>query len=127
MCFILTNSCGIIDGMNKFLSLLLLSPIAVSNDFNSDLAKETAIKYLDKLTSLKPECVSFYFEGRNETKTKFWFEIRELHNKDCGGDPYTAPIIASVYVTDTEEIFVYNLICNDYYRIDDYSRDMDCN
>ena len=127
MCFILTNSCGIIDGMNKFLSLLLLSPIAVSNDFNSDLAKETAIKYLDKLTSLKPECVSFYFEGQNETKTKFWFEIRELHNKDCGGDPYTAPIIASVYVTDSKEIFVYNLICNDYYRIDDYSWDMDCN
>ena len=76
--------------MKKFLSLLLLSPIAASNDFNSESAKEIAIKNLDKLTSLKPECVSFYFEGRNETKTKFWFEIRELHNKDCGGDPYKA-------------------------------------
>ncbi len=76
MCFILTNRCGIITGMKKFLSLLLLSPLAVSNDFNIDSAKEIAIKNLDKLTSLKPECVSFYFEGRNETKTKFWFEIR---------------------------------------------------
>ena len=127
MCFIMTNCYGIIIVMKKFLSLLLLSPLAVSNDFNSDSAEEIAIKNLDKLTSLKPECVSFYFEGRNETKTKFWFEIRELHNKDCGGDPYTAPIIASVYVTDTKEIFVYNLICNDYYLIDDYSWDMDCN
>ena len=112
--------------LKKFLTLLLLSPILIANDFNSGAAKEAAIKHLDKLTSLKPECVSFYFEGRNETKTKFWFEIRELHNKNCGGDPSTAPIIARVYITDTKEIFVYNFGCNDYYRIDDYSWDMDC-
>ena len=112
--------------MKKLLALLFLSPILIANDFNSGAAQDVVIKHLDKLTSLKPECVSFYFEGRNETKTKFWFEIRELHNEKCGGDPYIAPIIARVYVTDTKEIFVYNLICNDYYRIDDYSWDMDC-
>ena len=73
--------------MKKLLALLLLSPLSFADVLNSDAAKDLAIKHLDKLTSLQPECVSFYFEGRNETKTKFWFEIRELHNKKCGGDP----------------------------------------
>lgn len=112
--------------IKKFIALLLISPLAFADEFNSDIAKEIATNHLDKLTSLEPECVSFYFEGSNETRTKFWFEIRELHNEKCGGDPYTAPIIARVYVTNTKEIFVYNLFCNDYYRIDDYSWDMDC-
>ena len=63
----------------------------------------------------------------NKTKTKISFEIREVHNKKCGGDPETAPLIASVYVLNTAEVFVYNLLCNDYYRIEGYSWDMNCN
>ena len=113
--------------MKKLLALLLLSPLVSGEGFNFDIAKELIIKDLDKLTSLKSECVGFYFEKYNKTKTKISFEIREVHNKKCGGDPDTAPLIASVYVLNTAEVFVYNLLCNDYYRIEGYSWDMNCN
>tara|TARA_B110000003_G_scaffold220331_1_gene220175 strand:+ start:230 stop:574 length:345 start_codon:yes stop_codon:yes gene_type:complete len=113
--------------MKKLLALLLLSPLVVSEGFNFDLAKEFVLKDLDKLTSLRPQCVGFYFEKYNEIKTKISFEIREVHNEECGGDTGTAPMVAMVYVLDTEEVFVFNLLCNDYYRIEEYSWDMDCN
>ena len=47
--------------------------------FNLDLAKKLVTKDLDKLTSLKSECVGFYFEKYNKTKTKISFEIKEVH------------------------------------------------
>ena len=52
--------------MKKLLALLLLSPLVSGEGFNFDIAKELIIKDLDKLTSLKSECVGFYFEKYNK-------------------------------------------------------------
>ena len=112
--------------MNKFLTLLLMSPIILGDELNFDSVIEPVLKDLDKLTSLNSQCVSFYLEGYNKDRTKAWIEIREVHNEECGGDPGTAPRIASVYVLNTGEVYVYNLFCNNYYRIEQYSWDMDC-
>ena len=112
--------------MKKLLTLLLLSPLA----FATELSYEEAIGYvkkdLAKLTSLDSDCVGFYFGKPNDSNTSYSFELREIHNTKCGGDPDIAPIIASVKVSNTKKITVYNLLCNTYVDIDDYSWDMVC-
>ena len=49
---------------------------------------------------------------KKDSKSPYWLELREIHNTKCGGDPDTAPRIASVIVYDNKKISVFNLMCN---------------
>lgn len=63
-----------------------------------DQAVEKVIKSVkkNKLLNLPIECVSFY--ESEEAKTTFYIDVREKHNKKCGGDPETAPRLFSYQV-----------------------------
>ena len=111
--------------MKKLLTLLLLSPLAFSEEWSSDIAISYVAKDLSKLTSLDLECVSFYVE-RGNSESPYWLELREIHNKKCGGDPDTAPRLASVMVYSNKKISVFSLMCNSYVDINDYSWDVEC-
>ena len=112
--------------MKRILLVLLLPSFIFATEFSYDEAVSYIKKDLPKLTSLDSECVGFYFGKPNDSHTSYSFELREIHNTKCGGDPDTAPIIASVKVSNTKIITVYNLFCNTYVNIDDYSWDMEC-
>ena len=112
--------------MKRILLVLLLPSFMFATEFSYDEAVRYIKQDLSKLTSLDSECVGFYFGEPNESNTIYSFELREIHNTKCGGDPDTAPIIASVKVSNTKNITVYNLLCNTYVNIDDYSWDMEC-
>ncbi|WP_192894341.1 hypothetical protein [Rodentibacter pneumotropicus] len=61
-------------------SLAVAKPVK-NVDQAVDLVKKSIIK--NKLTTLEPECLLFY-EGGNEIY--YQIDIREKHNKKCGGD-----------------------------------------
>ena len=112
--------------MKKFFALLFLSPLAFVAEFSSNQAISYIKEDLHKITSLDSECVGFYFGKSDDAKTYYSFELREIHNTKCGGDPDTAPLINSVIVSNTKKISVFNLLCNAYVDINDYSWDMEC-
>ena len=112
--------------MKKIFALLFLSPLAFVADFSSNQAISYIKEDLHKITSLDSECVGFYFGKSDDAKTYYSFELREIHNTKCGGDPDTAPLINSVIVSNTKKISVFNLLCNAYVDINDYSWDMEC-
>ena len=112
--------------MQKLLFFLLIAPLTFAAEFSSDEAISYIKEDLSKLTSLDSECVGFYFGELNDSNTSYSVELREIHNTKCGGDPNFSPIIASVKVLNTKKITVYNLFCNTYVDIDNYSWDMEC-
>ena len=112
--------------MKKIFLILLLPSLVFSEEWSSDIAISYVKKDLSKLTSLDSECVGFYFGKSDDAKTYYSFELREIHNTKCGGDPDTAPLINSVIVSNTKKISVFNLLCNAYVDINDYSWDMEC-
>ena len=112
--------------MKRILLVFLLPSFVFATEFSYDEAVRYIKQDLSKLTSLDSECVGFYFGEPNDSNTSYSFELREIHNSKCGGDPDTSPIIASVKVSNTKNITVYNLLCNTYVNIDDYSWDMEC-
>ncbi|MDH3001636.1 hypothetical protein A1D23_13460 [Chelonobacter oris] len=80
----------------KKLSIILLS-LALSACFsesilikNESVALEKVIQSIEKhkLTSLHKECLLFLTDDRGDY---YEIEIREKHNKMCGGDPQIAP------------------------------------
>lgn len=111
--------------MKKLLALFLLSPLVFADNFSVDDAINYVKKDLSKLTSLDSECVSFYVE-RGDSNSGYWLELREIHNTKCGGDPDTVPRLASVIVSADKKLSVFNLMCNSYVDINDYSWDMEC-
>ena len=112
--------------MKKIFLILLLPPLVFSEEWSSDIAISYVKKDLFKLTSLDSECVGFYFGKSDDAKTYYSFELREIHNTKCGGDPDTAPRLASVMVFANKKINVFSLMCNSYVDINDYSWDMEC-
>ena len=112
--------------MKRIITLLLLTPLIFSADFSYDEAISYIKKDLTKITSLEPGCVGFYLEKSDDAKTYYSFELREIHNTKCGGDPETAPRLASVMVYANKKISVFNLMCNSYVDINDYSWGMEC-
>ena len=112
--------------MKKIFLILLLPPLVFSEEWSSDIAISYVQKDLSKLTSLDSECVGFYFGKSDDAKTYYSFELREIHNTKCGGDPDTAPRLASVMVFANKKINVFSLMCNSYVDINDYSWDMEC-
>ena len=112
--------------MKRIITLLLLTPLIFSADFSYDEAISYIKKDLNKITSLEPGCVGFYLEKSDDAKTYYSFELREIHNTKCGGDPDTSPRLASVMVYANKKISVFNLMCNSYVDINDYSWDMEC-
>ena len=112
--------------MKRIITLLLLTPLIFSADFSYDEAISYIKKDLTKITSLEPGCVGFYLEKSDDAKTYYSFELREIHNTKCGGDPDTSPRLASVMVYANKKISVFNLMCNSYVDINDYSWDMEC-
>lgn len=111
--------------LKKILLILLLPSLVFSEEWSSDIAISYLKKDLTKITSLNSECISFNVE-KGDSKSPYWLELREIHNTKCGGDPDTAPRIASVIVYDNKKISVFNLMCNSYVDINDYSWDMEC-
>lgn len=111
--------------LKKILFILLLPSLVFSEEWSSDIAISYLKKDLTKITSLNSECISFNVE-KGDSKSPYWLELREIHNTKCGGDPDTAPRIASVIVYDNKKISVFNLMCNSYVDINDYSWDMEC-
>ena len=116
---------ALLINMKKIFLILLLPSLVFSEEWSSDIAISYVQKDLSKLTSLDSECVSFYVE-RGNSESPYWLELREIHNKKCGGDPDTAPRLASVMVFANKKISVFNLMCNSYVDINDYSWDMEC-
>ena len=116
---------ALLINMKKIFLILLLPSLVFSEEWSSDIAISYVKKDLSKLTSLDSECVSFYVE-RGDSESPYWLELREIHNKKCGGDPDTAPRLASVMVFANKKISVFNLMCNSYVDINDYSWDMEC-
>tara|TARA_B100000900_G_scaffold2510_1_gene2161 strand:+ start:464 stop:964 length:501 start_codon:yes stop_codon:yes gene_type:complete len=112
--------------MKKIFLILLLPSLVFSEEWSSDIAISYVKKDLSKLTSLDSECVGFYFGKSDDAKTYYSFELREIHNTKCGGDPDTAPRLASVMVFANKKINVFSLMCNSYVDINDYSWDMEC-
>jgi hypothetical protein len=49
----------------------------------------------NRLTTLKPDCVSYDAEDGAGATT---VNVRELHNAKCGGDPATAPRLFSIEI-----------------------------
>ena len=116
---------ALLINMKKIFLILLLPSLVFSEEWSSDIAISYVKKDLFKLTSLDSECVSFYVE-RGDSESPYWLELREIHNKKCGGDPDTAPRLASVMVFANKKISVFNSMCNSYVDINDYSWDMEC-
>lgn len=50
----------------------------------------------NKLTPLAPDCISYVMAG--EDKSQFMIDVREIHNKKCGGDPNFAPRLFSFLI-----------------------------
>ncbi|HTE48469.1 MAG TPA: hypothetical protein VK675_01000 [Candidatus Paceibacterota bacterium] len=64
---------------------------------NQESQKKVIQAVIDsKLTTLRPDCLKA--DITNQTSTTIDYEIREVHNEACGGDPETAPRVASVRI-----------------------------
>ena len=50
-----------------------------------------------KLTAVAPDCMAYQVDKSSSTKVTVL--VREAHNKRCGGDPNTAPTLATFHVT----------------------------
>lgn len=50
----------------------------------------------NKLTQLRPDCISYVMAG--EDKSQFMIDVREIHNKKCGGDPNFSPRLFSFLI-----------------------------
>lgn len=74
------------------------APVALSTEKEVELAIDTVIS--KKLTSLSKECLkaSPIGSGDGTSSPVMFYEIREVHNKTCGGDPNTSPIVSAVQV-----------------------------
>lgn len=80
--------------MKRILTLLCLSLITttaiakpVKNiDQAINLVERSIVK--NKLTTLKPECLSYSYGGND---IYYEIDVRENHNEICGGDPETSP------------------------------------
>lgn len=62
------------------------------------MAKSVYADY--RFTDVNPECVSFL--QNEETPATFIFELRELHNETCGGDPQTMPRLMALGVNKAD-------------------------
>ena len=49
---------------------------------------------LTKITGLSSACISFEYENASDSEVEW--TLREVHNEQCGGDPDTAPRIATL-------------------------------
>ena len=67
---------------------------ANNNKESPEIAIEAVIDA--KRTTLRAECL--YANMINQTHTTIDYDIREVHNETCGGDPETAPLVASVRI-----------------------------
>ena len=109
--------------------LLLLLPLIGFADTNKTEAISLIECNLSKLTALELACVSISQENtltlsKYADKGTFNFNVREIHNEKCGGDPETSPTIAFIEVTD-EELYIWHFFC-DFVPLDKYSIDMEC-
>lgn len=88
--------------MKKILLTLSLTATIAAHAQTPIHSEDDAIKAIiasiseHKLTSLPPECLSFYL--MEESADSYEIEIREKHDDICGGDPQTAPRLFSYMV-----------------------------
>ncbi|THB66100.1 MAG: hypothetical protein D6B27_07205 [Gammaproteobacteria bacterium] len=86
--------------------------------YYSDLAKKKLKEY--KLTTRPLECVSFEYSNVSEWNSHFLkvnFTVREVHNKQCGGDPHTAPAITFIGFDKYNQIWELDVIEAEYVRL----------
>ena len=111
-----------------YLFLLFLSSETASE--KNEVNDTTLINQnLSKITSLKSQCVDITPENtlplsKYSNKHTSRYNIREIHNDECGGDPATAPSIAFIEITN-QKIFIWHFFC-DFVPLDEYSIDMEC-
>lgn len=85
------------------ISTLCLSHFVMAESVkNFDQAMDMIIDSVkkNKLTNLDIECLMFVYSL--ETETDYYIDVREKHNKRCGGDPNIAPRLFT-YVVNKEK------------------------
>ena len=89
-------------------------------------SKDQISKKLYKFTGLTMECIDFYpLEYKEESDGFFYLEmdLREKHNKNCGGDPATSPRITTIELTkypdNKTDIILDHYLCGRVY-IEEY-------
>ena len=94
-------------------------------------SKDQISKKLYKFTGLTMECIDFYpLEYKEESDGFFYLEmdLREKHNKNCGGDPATSPRITTIELTkypdNKTDIILDHYLCGRVY-IEEYDVCMD--
>ena len=98
-----------------------MSGICVAKDVYNPASQEVIVSLIQntikKITEQSVECVLIESEGQFEASdTSTLWAIRENHDKTCGGDPNTAPVIqrlVSVHKPDEESIalFLFDIEC----------------
>jgi len=125
----LLNNCL---NMKRILLVLLLPLFIFATEFSYDEAVSYIKKDLHKVTSLSFDCVAFYHDGPNYNNEyiSYSFDLREIHNEKCGGDPDISPLITNMSISKNTVSMnisssVRHFFCG-YVGLDEYEISMEC-
>lgn len=90
-------------------------PVTVLNANRAlKLAESRFEKFGQNLTARTIKCVTFSaLAGNQQDPSSTSVEIREKHDKKCGGDPMESPLLVTLKVTDSQ-VFVLDLLSGEY-------------
>ena len=85
--------------IGMLIAIILVSACAGTGNIRSEdealaLVRKSIVK--NRLTALKEECYVFIVDDK---PSSYEIDVREKHNRECGGDPNTAPRLFG-YVVD---------------------------
>jgi hypothetical protein len=94
------------------------APVITTDEVAIQRSVEVLRKY--KLTSRAADCMAFTVDQK---KPYFVVDIRELHNKTCGGDPDSMPELYTVRLRGSDgAASIYDAIADDYWPAADYRK-----